>query len=156
MALAALELNRPAEAESSARALLALPILHTSLSERILIFRPDDPAWARVLLGEALLGQGRIPEALESVAPAIALYREQRVQGAGDVVYKQRLSRALLAQARSQPSTADGMARRRDSLAEALQLLRSLHAEAGQLKDSTDLLAKIQAEQDREPHPSPR
>jgi len=154
-ALATLELDRPAEAETSARALLALPLLRTSLSERILMPQPDDPGWARVLLAEAQLKQGRIADALESVVPAVAYYREQRVQGAEDVAFRQRLSRALLAYARAQPATPDGKARRTDSLAEALQLLRSLSTEAQRLKDSADLMAKIRAAQNQESLYSP-
>jgi serine/threonine protein kinase len=154
-ALATLELDRPAEAEASARALLALPLLRTSLSERILIAQPDDPVRARVLLAEAQLKQGRVAEALESIEPAVAYYREQRVQGAQAVIFRQHLAHALLVQARAQPATAAGEARRWDSLTEALQLLRSLSPEAQRLKNSADLLTKVEAEQNSEPFLTP-
>jgi len=140
---AALKLGRMAEAESAARALLDLPLLHSEFADDILVGLPDDLGWARVLLAEVQVHQGHSAEALKTLEPALTLYREMQAQGASFLTFRQRFARALYMQALAQPATAQGLARRRESLAQASKLLNELSAEAKGLHDTKELLAWI-------------
>ena len=145
--LSALKLNRLAEAESTARALISLPLATSQGSTFSSLDRPDDLAWGRVLLAQALVGQGRQAEALMTLEPALALYREMKSNGATYLVFHQHLVRALYVQALAQPTDAAGIARRRESLAEAAKEITGLSDEAGQLRDSKELQSWIAAAQ---------
>jgi tetratricopeptide (TPR) repeat protein len=144
---AALKLGRFAEAETAARALLSLPILHAEMVEGILIPEPDDLGWARVLLAQAQVGQGKLIEAQQTLEPALTLYREMQAQGITHITFRQRFARALYVQALAQPNDATGIAKRHELLAEAAQQFNELSDEARQLHDSKELLSWIVAEQ---------
>jgi tRNA A-37 threonylcarbamoyl transferase component Bud32/tetratricopeptide (TPR) repeat protein len=150
-ARAALNLRQWAEAESLARALLAAPLLRTELSERMMLRQPDDLGWARLLLAEAQLGQGHAAEALKTLEPAVAVYHEMQAAGVAHLSFHQRFARALYVQALAQPATDVGASQRRSSLAQAARLLNELSDEAKQLHDSKELLAWIQAEEQKSP-----
>jgi hypothetical protein len=145
--LSALKLNRLAEAESTARALISLPLATGHGPTQFSLDQPDDLAWGRVLLAQALVGQGRQAEALMTLEPALALYREMKSRGATYLIFHQHLARALYVQALAQPNDAAGTARRRDSLAEAAKEINELSGEARQLRDSKELQSWIAAAQ---------
>jgi serine/threonine protein kinase/tetratricopeptide (TPR) repeat protein len=146
-ACAALNLKRYGEAETFSHTLITLPLLRTESSERMLLPQPDDLGWGRVLLAEAQLGQAHPAEALQTLEPALTLYREMQAQGVTHLSFRQHFARALYVQARAQPVTAEGVAQRRGSLAEAARLLNQLSEEAKQLHDSKELLAWVSAAQ---------
>ncbi len=148
-ARAALTLGRYLQAESAAQALLAIHGLENDYSRfELLLDNPADGCFGRVLLAQALLGQGRPDEALKALEPALAQYREFRARGATHVFFRQHFARALYVFALAQPADAEGAAKRRDSLAEAAAILNELSDEAGQLHDSKELLGWIVAAQD--------
>ena len=146
-AQAAVKLRRFAEAETAARSLLSLPLVIGQYPERLCLDQPDDPVWARVLLAEALAGQGRPAEGLKTLQSAVAYYRDTQVQGATHVSFYQRFARALYVQALAEPLDNGGETRRRDSLKQATALLQNLTDEARQLHDSKELLTWIVAAQ---------
>jgi tetratricopeptide (TPR) repeat protein len=150
-ARAALRLGRFGEAETFSQALLAAPLLRTESSERMLLLQPDDLGWGRVLLAQAQLGQGRREEALKTLDPALALYRDMQAQGVNHLTFHQRFARALYDHALAQLATPEGASQRRSSLAEAAKLLNELSEEAKQLHDSKELLAWMQAEEQKSP-----
>jgi len=156
MTLAALKLGRFAEAETTARALDAIPLTLTLWAEWKLLAQPDDMGWGKVLLAEAQLAQGQASEALKTIESALAVYREMQVQGANHLSFRQHFARALYVQALAQPADAAGTAQRRASLAEAAKLLAELTEEARQLHDTKELLAWVEAEQTKHsPAPQP-
>jgi serine/threonine protein kinase len=146
-ACAALKLGRFTEAEQAARTLLSLPILHTEIAEGVLIPEPDDLGWASVFLAQAQIEQGKSTEALQSIEPALKLYREMQVQGITHVTFRQRYARALYVQALAQPNDGGGIAKRRAALADAARQLDELSDEARQFHDSKELLSWIASEE---------
>jgi tetratricopeptide (TPR) repeat protein len=146
---ACLRMGQFAEAERTARALVALQLPACSFSDRLSMDRPADAVWGQVLLAEAIARQGRREEALRSIEPALAHYRDMRGQGATHVVFRQRFARALYVHALAQPNSFVGDTTRRDSLDQAVRLLNDLSDEARQLHDTKELVAWIQAEQQK-------
>jgi serine/threonine protein kinase/tetratricopeptide (TPR) repeat protein len=154
-ARAALRLERFGEAETFARSMQAVPILHSEWSDFLLVILPqDDVEWSQVLLAQALLGQGRKEDALKTLDPALALYREMRAEGVQHVDFVQRFTRALYVQALAQPSDSVGFAKRRDCLAEASKVLNELSEEAKQLHDSKEILGWLEAARKLETPPA--
>ena len=143
----ALNLNRYADAETAGRALCDSP---PALNDR-----PDAAAWGRVLLAQALAGQGRKDEALKILAPALAEYRDLQTQGASYVEFRQHYARALYVQSLAEPAGSDGVARSREALVQAVALLQGLTDEARQLHDSKELFSWITAEQSKLGTPQP-
>ena len=136
-----------AEMQAEVRALNAIPLPRTLWAEWTLLAHPDDMGWGKVLLAQAQVAQGQAAEALKTLDPALALYRQMKAQGADHLFFRQHFVRALYVQALAQPADAAGIAHRRDSLAEAAKLLAELTDEARQLHDTRELLAWIEAEQ---------
>jgi tetratricopeptide (TPR) repeat protein len=134
-ARAALNLGRSAEAETAARALCDSPPALTD--------HPDGTVWGRVLLAQAMVGQGRKAEALKTLEPALAKYQDLQAQGASYVEFCQHYARALYVQALAEPGDSDGLARSRAALDQAATLLQGLTDEAKQLHDSKELLSWI-------------
>ena len=147
VARTSLELGRFAEAESSARTLLVQPLPRTQFAENLRMFQPDDLGWARVLLAQAQVAQRQPAEALNTLQAALALYRDMQIQGVTHVNFRQHFARALYVQSLAEPANSEGLARRRDALAEATKELNELSDEARQLHDSKELLAWITAAQ---------
>jgi hypothetical protein len=145
--VAALKLDRLAAADTTARALLALPLPSSVFSDRALLEQPDDLGWARVLLAQVQIAQGHSPEALKTLEPALALYREMKGRGADHLTFRQHFARAFYVHALAQMTDATGSAQRRDSLAEAAKVLAELTGDARQLHDTKELLGWIEAEQ---------
>jgi hypothetical protein len=134
-ARAALNLDRHADAEAAGRALLAA---HDSTHGA-----PDQAVWGRVLLAQAIAGQGRKAEAMKTLEPALARYRDLQAQGASYVGFRQHFARALFVQALAEPADSGGIARSREALEQAAALLQGLTDEARQLRDSKELLSWI-------------
>jgi serine/threonine protein kinase len=151
---ASLNLGRLADAETTARALLALPLLQSEFTDTMLASQPDDLGWARVLLAQAEVRQGKLAEAQQTLEPALKLYRDMQAQGVTYVTFRQRFARVLYVQSLAEPSDAGGMARCRVELNEAKKLLQGLTNEARQLHDSKELLSWIAAEQQKLGAPS--
>jgi tRNA A-37 threonylcarbamoyl transferase component Bud32 len=146
-AQAALALGRYSQAESAAQALLAIRELENDYSHlEILLGNPADGCLGRVLLAEAALGQGRRDDALKTIEPALANYRDAQARGATHVFFLQHFARALCIQASAQPDDASGTAQRRASLEQAARLLNALSDEAQQLRDTKELRSRIAAE----------
>jgi tRNA A-37 threonylcarbamoyl transferase component Bud32/tetratricopeptide (TPR) repeat protein len=145
-ARAALRLERFGEAKTFSQALVAAPLLRTEFSERMMLLRPDDLGWGSVLLAQAQLGERSREEALKTIEPALAVYRDMQAQGVNHLTFHQRFARALYVHALAQPATGEGASQRRSSLAEAAKLLNELSDEAKKLHDSKELLAWIEAE----------
>jgi len=120
-----------------------------------LLAQPDDMGWGKVLLAEAQLAQEQAAEALKTIKSALAVYREMKVQGVNHLVFRQRFARALYVQALAQPADASGIAQRRASLAEAAKLLGEFPDEARQLHNTKELMAWIEAGQNK-PGPAPQ
>jgi tetratricopeptide (TPR) repeat protein len=151
-ARAALNLGRYGDAEAAARALLSLHPEREGLSECFYFTdQPDDVVWGQVLLAQAMAEQGRAAEALETLAPALAQYRDAQARGAAYVTFRQHFARALYAQALAEPADGAGAASARESLGQALALLQGLSDEARQLHDSQELLSWIAAAQKKLP-----
>ena len=140
-ARAALIMGHFADAENAARTLISLP-QDTEYSQLL-----DDLALGNVLLAEAELRQGRSAEALKTLEPVLARYREDQAHGAGFLSFRQHFARALYVQALAEPSDSAGAARSREELKEAATLIQGLTAEATQLHDSQELLSWIDAAQ---------
>jgi serine/threonine protein kinase len=151
-ARAALNLGRYADAETAARALLLLPSENDEYLEKVQLDRPDDPVWGQVLLAQVAVAQGRKDEALQTLEPALAHYRDVQAQGAGYLTFRQHFARALYVQALAEPGDSSGMARRREALDQAAALLQGFSDEARQLHDSKELLSWIAAAQ-KKPNP---
>jgi len=145
--LAALKLDRFAEAESSARALIAMPLPHTAWAEWTFLHQPDDFGWAGLLLAQVQVAQGHPAEALKTIEPTLARYREMKVRGATHIGFHQRFARALYVQALAQSADTAGIAQRRESLVEAARTLNELSDEARQLQDTKELLGWVEAAQ---------
>jgi len=146
MAQSALKLNRCPDAESAARAWLALPRAN-GLALNLFVFdQPEDDVWGQVLLAHAMIAQGRDAEALKAIEPAVARYRQMQAQGASYVTFRQRFARALYVQALIQSAGSSGTASAHASLDEAVKVLEGLSEEARQLHDSKELLAWIEAQ----------
>jgi hypothetical protein len=146
---AALKLDRLEEAETNASTLLALPLVRSDSVELMKFRQPDDLGWARVLLAEVQVRKGQQTKALNTLEPALTLYRQMQVQGADFLTFRQRFARALYVQALAQPATVEGQAQRIDSLTEAAWLLNELTDEARRLHDSSELLSWISAAEKR-------
>jgi hypothetical protein len=150
-ARAALNLGRYADAETAARTLLSVhPETGRNISyhaEGYFLDQPDDVDWGKVLLAQAVVGQRRNAEALKTLEPALAHYRDDQAHGAAYVSFRQHFARALYVQALAEPADSAGMALARESLAQALALLQGLTDEARQLHDSKELLTWIAAAQ---------
>jgi hypothetical protein len=144
-ARAALNLQRFAEAETAARALLSLHGETGVSSEHVFLDQPEDADWGRVLLAQAATAQGRKAEALQTLEPALAHYRDAQAKGAAHVTFRQHFARALYAEALAEPTDNGGTARSREALGQAVALLQGLTEEATQLHDSKELLSWIAA-----------
>src|SRR5262249_35997988 len=144
---AALKLRRFVEAETTARALLSMPLLHGETGDAMCLSQPDDLGWAPVLLAEAEVGLGQSAEALKTIEPGLALYREMQLQGVTHVTFIQHFARALYVQALAEPDGPSGTTNRQEAFAQAFRLLNDLSDEARQLLDTKELLAWIGAEQ---------
>ena len=145
--LAALRLRLPEAAERHANALFDLPLDANDVTLQMFLCQPEEPAWRHVLRAEAMTLQGRLPEALQTIAPALETYRDMKSKGATHLTFRQRFARALYVQALAQPSDAAGLEQRRASLTEAANVLAELTEEARQLRDTKELLGWIEAEQ---------
>ena len=152
---ASLNLGRFADAETTADALLALPLLRSEFADALLASQPDDLGWARVLLAQAEVGQGKLAEAQQTLEPALTLYHQMQAQGVTYITFRQRFARALYVQALAQPNNASGLAQRRVALEQAMSLLQGLSEEARQLHDSKELISWITAEQSKLGTPQP-
>jgi hypothetical protein len=150
-ARAALNLGHSGDAETAARALLSLPLGSGNDAVHLSLDQPDDPVWGQVLLAQAAVEQGRQAEALQTLRPALAHYRDAQAQGAGHLAFCQHFARALHVQALAEPAGSGAMTRRRTALDQAAALLQSLPEEARQLHDSRQLLSWIAAAQ-KEPN----
>jgi hypothetical protein len=150
-ARAALNLGRFADAETAARTLLSPPSGTGEIWYRYLD-QPDDPVWGQVLLAQAAVEQGRQTEALKTLEPALAHYREAQAQGAAYIAFRQHFARALYVQALAEPGDSGAKAQRREALDQAAALLQGLSDEARQLHDSKQLLSWIAAAQ-KKPNP---
>jgi hypothetical protein len=146
-AQAALNLKRYTEAEAAARAMGSRQTEIGRESEHAQLDQPDDSAWWQVLLAQAQVGQDRKEEALKTLEPAIAQYRQRQAQGASHVPFRQHFARALYVQALAGSQDASRLALRRDELNEAEQLSQGLTDEAKQLHDSKELFSWIAAAQ---------
>jgi serine/threonine protein kinase/Arc/MetJ family transcription regulator len=140
-----LNLGRYAEAEREGKKLDQL--LQENAGQPEGLSRDYDPVWGRVLVAESILKQGGQAEALQSIQPALAHYREAQAQGASFLAFRQRFARALYVQALAEPPDHGGTARRREALGQADTLLKGLTDEARQLHDSKELQAWIAAAQ---------
>jgi hypothetical protein len=138
-ARAALNLDRYADAEAAGRALLAA---HDSTYGA-----PDEAVWGRVLLAQAIAAQGRKAEAMKTLEPALARYRDLQAQGAAYVGFRQHFARALYVQALAEPADSGGIARSHEALDQAAALLQGLTEEARQLYDTKQLRSWIAAAQ---------
>jgi hypothetical protein len=144
---AALKLRRFVEAETTARALLSMPLLHGETADTMCLSQPDDLGWAPVLLAEAQVGLSQPVEAVKTLEPALALYRDMQTQGVDHLTCHQHFARALYVQALAEGADLEGNMRRRAALDQATTLLQGLSDEARQLHDSKELLSWIEAEQ---------
>jgi serine/threonine protein kinase len=142
LAEADIHLQRYAQAEAAARALLALGLHDYSLNSET-VFRIVVYPWGQVLLAQTQAAQGHKAEAMKTLKPAIAQLRQWQAQGVDNVPFRQLLARALYVQSLGESSDADGVAPRRAELGEAERLLQGLSDEARQLRDSKELLAWI-------------
>ena len=152
---ASLNLGRFADAETTAGALLALPLLRSEFADTLLASQPDDLGWTRVLLAQAEVGQGKLAEAQQTLEPVLTLYHQMQAQGVTYITFRQRFARALYVQALAQPNNASGLAQRRVALEQAMSLLEGLSEEARQLHDSKELISWITAEQSKLGTPQP-
>lgn len=123
-ALAAIQLGRYAEAEAFARRWLALPIRVISANPQTL------SSIARVTLAHALARQGRNDEALKTLQPALAWYRQEQHAGASDMLFRHHYAYALYVSAIASPAKAAGARRRKAALVEASKLIAGASAEA--------------------------
>jgi hypothetical protein len=142
---AALNLRRYADAQTAAHALLLLPPETVADSEHYFLDQPDDQVWGLVLVAQAEAGQGRNAEAMKTLEPALAHYRELQPQAGSDVFFRQHFARALYVQALAEAADHAGTASARQSLDQADSLLMGLSDEARQLHDSKQLLSWIDA-----------
>jgi tetratricopeptide (TPR) repeat protein len=142
-ATAAMKLNRYAESETAARSLMAMPLMRSEAVVVMSLPQPDDVGWGSVLLAQAQAAQGRSAEAMKTLEPGLALYRQMQTQGVTHITFRQRFARALYVQALAQADNASGIAQRREALAEATKQLNALSGEARQLHDSKELLSWI-------------
>jgi len=108
---------------------------------------PEGEWVGQVLLAQAETGQGRKDDALKTLEPTLAEFRQRQAQGASDVLFRQRFARALYVQALAEPIDAVGLARGKEALNEADRLLQGLSDEARQLHDSKELMSWITAAQ---------
>jgi hypothetical protein len=142
---AALKLGRLADAESAAHVLsqLSLPPARTTFTSLMLLAKPVDPVWGRVLLAHTFVAGGREAEAQPILEPALAHYRQIQIQGATDLEFRQHFARALYVQAMAEPAGHEGFAKRQLELSEAASELQALTDEARQLHDSKELMSWI-------------
>jgi len=148
-ARAALNLRRYTEAEAAARGLTTLRSASDEDQGNFILHLPVDLACGQVLLAQAQAGQGRGDEALKTIEPAVAHYRNMQVQGATHLAFRQQFARALYVQALAQHPDAAGAPQRRDSLAQAARLLDELPEEAKRLHDSKELMSWITTAQQK-------
>jgi hypothetical protein len=135
--LTALRLGRYGEAEQAARLRVDLPPNPNSLFDR-----QDEISRAQVTLAHALVGQGRLEEAVKILDVELARYRELQGQGAKGVSFQRDYAYARYVEAIARPT---GDPRRANGLASARRTLDSLSAEARQLLDIRELYARIAA-----------
>jgi len=132
---AALALGRGAQAETTARELLATPPSRaTELDVRIASNQ------ARAWIAHALVLQGRNEEARTEVAQALEFNRERQRTGASNAFFLLDFAYALYVDALTRPA---GTPARDRALAEASQLLEGMPAEARQLHDPRRLATWI-------------
>jgi len=125
---AALRLGRYRDAETYARKLLDVPRDPTT---------EEDPQQRRshgaALLAHAIAMQGRAEEALATLAPALAYYREQQRAGATETQFRLDLAYALLVDALARSDSAAERAHRAASLDEATRVLGGASEQARQM-----------------------
>jgi hypothetical protein len=132
----AMRLGRYADAEAAARKRLALP--PNPFGNPL-----ADTAYRQVKLALALAYQGRGPEALTTLAPALEYYTGEKKAGAKDTYVRLEYAEALLASALAQPQDAAGRAARLRALAEADAELAGASAEVRQLSETRVISSRI-------------
>ncbi|HEU0278000.1 MAG TPA: hypothetical protein VFQ95_09290, partial [Rhodanobacteraceae bacterium] len=128
-AWAALRLGLYAQAETIARARFAEPPTTNGATTDPRIGQSE----ARYALAAAVAMQGRKPEALTALQPALAYYADQEKAGAQDITFRHDYAYALYVSAISQPDNAAGAKQRERNLAQASRLLSGASPEARQL-----------------------
>jgi tetratricopeptide (TPR) repeat protein len=127
-AQAAIRLGRYRDAEGYAHKLLDVPLDPTS---------EEDPgrrtSHGQAVLAHAIAMQGRGEEALATLAPALAYYREQQRAGATDTEFRFDLAYALLVDALARSDSAAERAHRAASLDEATRVLDGASEQARQM-----------------------
>jgi hypothetical protein len=136
---AALRLGRYADAEATARRAIAMPSSSfggdplRGLSRR------------QVQLARALARQGRGPEALIELAPALEYYVGEQKAGARNTNFRLEYAEALYASALARGADAAGRAARQRDLAEGAELLAGASAEVQRLTTTRELAERIAA-----------
>jgi hypothetical protein len=148
----ALRLGRYAEAESAARARMAIP-----LSEGLAVVDPEElQVETRLGIAHAIAKQGRQTEALALLEPDLERYVALWKTGVPDTRLQRNRTHALYVSAVAQPANAAGQARRQALLAEAAELLLAVPAEARQTTDFRALARWLTAAREpSETRPSP-
>jgi hypothetical protein len=133
----ALRSNRYAEAETAARRRMEFPPNPFS----------DDPmedmSRRRMLLAFAVVKQGRGPEALQVLAPAMEYYKREEATNARGTLFRRDYAEALYVYALAQPGDAAGREARQAALKQAADLNGGASAEARQTVESRELAGWI-------------
>jgi len=138
--IAAIRLERYADAEPLARRLAAVPNDPTGTDN------PQEQASrAATLLAHAVAMQGRRDEARTILEPALAYYEGELKAGAHGTTFRRDYSYALYVSALDRAADADGRTKRSADLAEADRILAGASAEVRQLADVRVLAAWISA-----------
>jgi tetratricopeptide (TPR) repeat protein len=136
---AALRSSRYAEAEAAARRRMQFPPNPFA----------DDPmedmSRRRLLLAFAIVNQGRGPEALQVLAPAMDYYKREQAQNARGTLFRRDYAEALYVYALAQAGDAAGREARRRALTQAAELNSGASAEARQTIESRELAGWIAA-----------
>ena len=135
---AALRLDRPAQAETLARRLLAIPPNPNSQDDPLII-----ESAARTILAHALAMQGHVSDAQAALQPALAYYRGELQIGAHATEFRRDFAYALYASALSR--AASESTQRAADLDLAAQQLGGASAEAKQLLSMREVAGLIAA-----------
>jgi tetratricopeptide (TPR) repeat protein len=138
VAVAALRLERYAQAESASRERLELPADQFSGADPV-----DESSRARVMLAHAVVKQDRAAEAREILQPALEHYRAAQKAGAVGLTFRRDFAYALYVSAIAAAPAERGS--RDEALAEAARLLAGQSPEARRLADVRELAAWIAA-----------
>ncbi len=133
----ALRLGRAEEAVTAAREAVANPVIRSNLTkaERDMV-----ETRAQVRLGQALRVAGQTAEGVDVLGQTVAYYRKEQAAGAIETGFRHDFTRALYQLALAQAGDADGRARRRALLDEAMTVLGGLSLEAQQLLGNKELI----------------